>query len=107
MGMNIGVLICNDHLYQIEKRPESFVHQLCHGINAHCCGTNTVFDFGEIFHMAHADCTGVYAIGGNCASRLAMNYNGGRHYEHEDKVKLLKSIAEVLGYSVVKKRAKP
>lgn len=58
---------------------------------------------GTVFHVAHADVTSVYAVGGNHTSKLCSSWNGGKHYTNEEKLKLLKELAAEMGYSVTKK----
>lgn len=112
MGYNTGILILNDSEHTIRENPESFVKNMTRAMGEMALNPNSPpHDFaignhgngGTVFHLAHADMTGVYAIGGNHTSRLTMDFNGGRHYSIEEKVKLLKKMASELGYRVSKK----
>ena len=111
MGLNTGVLILNDAVNGIENDPIQFATDFMAAFRAFSDHRNpqhfrigSCTNGGTIFHMAHADVTSVYAIGGNCTSKLASGYNEGKHHRDEDKVALLKRIANELGYTVSKKR---
>lgn len=110
MGWNTAVVILNDAIGEIESHPEEFVRNLLQAI-----GKNTISHKSEdipvgnhanaaaVFHQAHADSTGVYAIGGNHASNLMEVYNGGKHHYDEDKIKLLQQLAEKMGFNLTPK----
>lgn len=114
MGWNTGVIILNDALGQIEDHPEEFVQNLRQAIGEYLRYGGKSVDIAvgghvnaaAVFHQSHADNTGVYAIGGNHATRLLETYNGGRHHSDEDKVALLKQLAEEMGYNISKKPVK-
>lgn len=113
MGFNTGVLILNDALNGVQENPQQFANNFMRAFGKFQ-QTHAPADFaignhvngGTVFHMAHADVTGVYAIGGNHTSKLSTAYNGGKHYKDEDKVKLLKQLADEMGYSISMKRTK-
>lgn len=113
MGFNTGVLILNDAIHGIQNDPQQFANNFMLAC-ANFQRANDVVDFrignhvngGTVFHLAHADMTGVYAIGGNHTTRLSIGNNGGRHHTIEDKVQLLKKLADEMGFAVVKKRTK-
>lgn len=110
MGYNTGILILNDASHLIKENPESFVNNMTRAMGRMSSARETQ-DFaigyhangGTVFHVDHADVVGVYAIGGNHVSRMALEFNGGKHYTLEEKVKLLKSMADQLGYRISKK----
>ena len=113
MGFNTAVLILNDAIDGVEKDPASFAKNMMHAWHLfQRTGNPTDFAIGNhvnggtIFHNAHADVTGVYAIGGNHTSKLHTAWNGGKHHSDEEKVKLLKELANELGYTITKKRKK-
>ena len=116
MGFNTGVLILNDSMDGITEKPEEFAANFMAAFHAFNDLSNhgkpqffrvgNCVNGGTIFHMAHADVTSAYAIGGNCTSKLATGYNGGKHHTDADKLDLLKQIAAELGYTVSKKRKK-
>jgi hypothetical protein len=112
MGFNTAVLILNDSLGSMEQNPQGFVENLSNAIGKFYYEKESV-DFaignhvngGSVFHVDHADFTGVYAIGGNYTSKLLVKY-GISHHKDEDKLELLKLLADNMGYRIVKKRAK-
>jgi hypothetical protein len=111
MGWNTGVIILNDAFHEIKKYPDAFIQNLdeAMGKSLHCRESVDVSVGGHVnaasvFHQAHADNVGVYAIGGNHTSKLLETYNGGRHYQSEDRIALLKQIADEMGYRIVKKK---
>lgn len=107
MGFNSTLVILNDRLHEISKTPD-FGEQVYnaiaeHGYNRprynHPVGT-------EVVSVDHADVTNVIAVGGNCATVLNKNYNGGRHHSEESQLALLKYWADEMGYTLHKKRKK-
>lgn len=111
MGYNTGVIIMNDSMSAIKKYPEEFVENLDRAMlelgHHEFSGDVSVgghVNAATVFHQAHADVTGVYALGGNCASQLGLSYNGGKHHSSEDKLKILKNLASEMGYRIVRKK---
>lgn len=118
MGWNTGVIILNDAMDQITKNPNEFVGNLNEAMSLYqvtgfqrnhrdnACLDIQVGNHGNaasVFHQSHADSVGVYSIGGNCASKMMETYNGGRHTREDDKLELLKHMADVMGYRLHKK----
>jgi len=109
MGYNSVVLILNDCLNEIKKDKEfgdkvdDAVMRLHNGnqvdINSGCC-----VNAATAISCQHADVTQIIAVGGNCATVLANLW--GNHHTEEGRVFLLKSLADSMGYRVVKKAAK-
>jgi hypothetical protein len=126
MGWNTGVIILNDAMGQITKHPNEFVENLNEAISLYhrdnACLDIRVGNHGNaasVFHQSHADSVGVYSIGGNCASKMMETqwlqiqegsgrhfecyHNGGRHTREDDKLGLLKQMADEMGYRLHKK----
>jgi len=111
MGWNTGVVILNDALNDIERYPEEFVSELMKSMRSFLnqggkpvdVSVNGHVNAASVFHQSHADETGVFAIGGNHATRLLKIYNGGNHHTDADKLSLLKSLANEMGYNISKK----
>jgi len=111
MGHNTAVLILNDAIHGVQEDPKAFADNLMRAWGLfQRTGNPTDFAIGNhvnggtVFHEAHADVTGVYAIGGNHTSKLFTVYNGGNHHTDDDRVKLLKELAAEMGYTITKKR---
>lgn len=111
MGYNTGLIVLNDALDQISKHPVEFVQKLSEAVAFNMRGDKPIdisagnhANAATVFHQSHADNVGVYAIGGNCASRFVEIHNGGRHVSDEDKVLLLKAMANEMGFRLVKNR---
>ena len=114
MGYNTGVILLNDHIDAIWENPDKFAEDFKQGFydasrNVTTLRQDTISfslgacaNGGSIFHLAHADAVGVYAIGGNHTSKMFSVYNGGRHYRDEDRLRLLKGLAEEMGYRISK-----
>lgn len=114
MGWNTGVIILNDAIGNIEDHPKEFVDGLrramgdflSHGGKPVDIAVGGHVNAASVFHQSHADNTGVFAIGGNHATRLLETYNGGRHHTDADKLELLKRLAEEMGYNISRKPVK-
>ena len=114
MGYNTTVLLLNDAMGEIEKDPAGWwretKHQayLFHERERKECGQ----DYGlgnhangfEIAQIAHADVTSVIAVGGNYSTLLLAEIGLGYQHTEEGQVKILKALAEKLGYNVSRKR---
>ena len=108
MGYNTVLFICNDAMNEIKNHPEDFYNQLVTGMNR--CGREP-YDFGlgchangfQVVSSQHADLTTVIAAGGNHATVLGYTL-GHSHHTDEAKVRLIKEVADQLGYNLVKKR---
>lgn len=107
MGYNTTVLVMNDSLGAIAadkefgRKLEIAVQQVQSGrpidisSQGHC-------NAATVIETHHADHTIVAAIGGNYGTVLCRSW-GYRHHLQEDKVQLLKTLAEECGYRLVKK----
>ena len=109
MGYNTVVVVLNDALQQIAT-DQDFGKKLVDAISATLTrGGNIDVSAGNHINAAtvvtshHADFTSVITVGGNCGSILGSLYNQGRHTTDEDKLKILKSIADDMGYTLRKK----
>jgi hypothetical protein len=109
MGWNTGVIILNDAMGQITKHPNEFVENLNEVMSLYhkdaCLDVQVGnhINAASVFHQSHADSVGVYSIGGNCASKMMETYNGGRHTREDEKLGLLKQMADEMGYRLHKK----
>lgn len=116
MGMQTAVMILNDAIGNLsdQKVALDFCSDLLRGINIFGMDGQKKLNLrignhgngATIFHEAHADTVGVYAIGKNYTSTLAMPVLGVRdHSIHrpEDHLIMVKQIADALGYRLVKK----
>ena len=113
MGFNTGVLLLNDAIGNIEKDPVDFQKNLFRAIFHDFRKNDTPVDFaignhvngGTVFHMRHADSTGIYALGGNYVTLLGNHWSYS-HHTPEAKLAILKELADQMGYTLHKKKAK-
>jgi hypothetical protein len=109
MGYNTTVIVLNDALHEIEKDKE-FGAKLALAIMKSRPGhredisSNYFVNAASVIATQHADITSVVAIGGNHGTELGSFFNNGHHHTEEDKIKLLKDLADKFGYRLVKKR---
>lgn len=112
MGFNTAVLLLNDHIHSIRENPPQFAENLMRAIEKHWSvkpgetvdfGVGNCCNGGTVFHQAHADNTGVYAIGGNYASKLLISPFG-QHHTPEGQLILIREMAEKLEYRLTKKK---
>lgn len=117
MGFNTVVLVLNDAVHEISKDP-AFGKKLAEAIHAQpgrdagharYQGTEDVSagshcSAATVISSRHADDMQVVAIGGNTGVYLGTTYG----FPHDDagKIKLLKQLAEQMGYSLRKKPSK-
>lgn len=112
MGYNSLVLFMNDAAHNITEDPE-FPRKLqlaiYHGMDSERWKNDIPIgnhgNAAALVWQAHADLTGIVAVGGNCASILAQTPKQAHHRE-EDQIQLAKVLADTLGYKLVKKSAK-
>jgi hypothetical protein len=108
MGYNTTVIVLNDALTDIANDPE-FGHKLARAISRLSIEPNVGVSAGYHAHAAtaiethHADGNAVVVVGGNSASVLGYTL-GGTHYREEDKIRILRQLADDLGYSLRKKQ---
>lgn len=110
MGFNTSMIIMNDALDAIEKDPEfgkkvveavRRVHRE-HDIDIPS-GPNV--NAATVIETHHADVTTILAFGGNYATIIHETY-GYRHHDPDFKLRLLKELAESLGFTIAKKKGK-
>lgn len=109
MGFNTTVVVLNDGLAEIESDPDfgkrladaiRSIHMMPGRVDVRAgCHVNAA----SVIETHHADETTLVAVGGNFASVLGSVYGAGRHHEEADRIRLLKMLAEELGYKVEKK----
>lgn len=108
MGYNSTIIVMNDALYEIANDPK-FGTRLTRAIQSlsvvkngqgvnisagmHCNAATAI-------ESHHADGNAIIAVGGNCATVLGMTF--GTHHEEEDRLIILKQLAQSLGYSLRK-----
>ena len=113
MGFNTTVVVMNDALNYIAE-DKDFGKNLELGILDHywdkdrvdvpartASGRGVHGNAAVVVAQHHADCTSIIAVGGNCATVLGKYW--GTHHKPEDKLRLLKLMADELGYCVRKK----
>lgn len=111
MGYNTSVLIMNDSMHEIAKDPEfgkkisDAAGLLFRGnkpidiqVGGHC-------NAATVIEQHHADQTAILAVGGNYATVLGTHWSYA-HHRPEDKLAILKSLADDLGFDISKKPSK-
>jgi len=106
MGYNSTVVILNDVLSDLRNNPR-FGEKLADAIaEQHMTGKPFDVQNGVIVvEQHHADETAVVAVGGNCGTKLGM-VGGYTHHTPEDKLRIVKSLANDLGFNLSKQRKK-
>ena len=112
MGYNTGILILNDAIGDLNnpetrtdwiKAINAAMHRMP-PINIARCYIDVPIgnhvNGSSVFHMAHADEVGVYAIGGNFVSRLGLLGNV-NHHRPQDQLEILRFLANQMGYKLV------
>ncbi len=105
MGLNTNITILNDHINEICKDPakwwDNVYNQICstRARNENFCNNTTVNS------VEHADTTTILAVGGNCTTVLGHDF-GVHHHTEEGQITILKTLADRLGYRLVKKTKK-
>uniref|UniRef100_A0A6M3LQK3 Uncharacterized protein n=1 Tax=viral metagenome TaxID=1070528 RepID=A0A6M3LQK3_9ZZZZ len=108
MGFNSTIMICNDHLHDIENDPK-FGAKVSNAIGCYDYDTRPFLYNGlQVIETHHADGIIVSAVGGNGGkllgdggwSRNLVTYKDGEDW----KIKVLRELANNLGYSIRKKR---
>ena len=116
MGFNSTIIVMNDALHDIagdkdfgaklaaavQKLSLGSKHNGPHGVDirAGCYG-----NAATAIESHHADYTTIVAVGGNCATKLGTVY-GTTHHKEEDKLTILKQLADELGFGLRKKASK-
>ena len=112
MGYNTTVIVLNDALHEIENDP-LFGRKLGEAVARLSLGRAVVGDHGvdisagghvnaaTAIESHHADSNAIVAVGGNCATVLGHTY--GDHHKEEDKEKILRQLADELGFSLRRK----
>lgn len=101
MGLNTVILILNDRLDEIVDRPEEFTEKLIQAVRN--SDQSKIMQVAQVICQSHADYTNVLAVGGNCATVLGCEHNGGRHNTTEDRERLLEQVADQMGFRLVRK----
>lgn len=108
MGMNTPAIILNDAINYLQDDPQ-FNQKLYRAILETNAGQPVDVSIGNhcngmtVFPCQHADFTQIYALGGNYATKLGSIYNGGVHHTPEAQLQLLKDLAELHGFRLVKR----
>ena len=114
MGFNTSMIVLNDSLNEIEE-DKDFGRKVAEAISELDLGGGRQIDISSGFHANaasvieshHADQTVVVSFGGNCGQVLGRVH--GWNYDlrkPEDKERLLKGLADELGYTVRKRKVK-
>ena len=102
MGFNSTVLILNDRLHEIEN-DQDFGKKVADGIRefGYANKYNKTYITGqtEILSCQHASENAIIAVGGNCGTQLGTVF--GTHHKEEDKLDIVKQLAEELGFKLV------
>ncbi len=108
MGFNTSVIVLNDALHYIEEDP-TFGKKLAEAIqrlNSNKGGIDISAgghaNAATAIETHHADVSSLIAIGGNQGTLLC--YGGGYRHDEGDKVRMLQSLADSLGYTLMKKK---
>jgi len=117
MGYNSGLIILNDALHVIKDNPLQFTEGVVRAIQSapmsYHRGASRIdvavqghVNAASLFHMAHADEHQVYVVGGNTALVVPGGFTriGGYQDPKETNLALIKQMADVAGYRLVKKR---
>jgi coenzyme F420-reducing hydrogenase delta subunit len=109
MGYNSTMIILNDSLGVIEKdnkfgkKVSDAIKRLSfsnkRGIDISCSGH---VNAATVIETHHSSQTVVVGVGGNCATVLGRHYDF-RKETDEEKLAVLRSLADQLGYRLVKK----
>ena len=112
MGFQTTLTILNDAIPAIEADPKGWWEKTMQEIQSHPGNLGSKsYGFGHhangfaVAAMHHADVTSVIAVGGNHSTVLAQLYGQG-HHSDETRLELMKKLADEMGYSLTKKRAK-
>lgn len=108
MGFNTTIVVLNDALEHIARTPD-FGKRLRDAILMQYA-TDEPLDIpvqgyanpATVIEQHHADTTSVVAVGGNCATILGTT-SGWRHGDQKDQIRILKDLADKLGYRISKK----
>lgn len=110
MGYNSGILILNDAIGQLQddailkewwRRMEIAIISGAVGVSTIDIPVGNHVNASTLFHMGHADMTGIYALGGNHISRLLLTT--GDHHTKECQIALLRELANKMGFDLVEK----
>lgn len=109
MGFNSVVLVRNDAFEPIRAASGGFIREMIRALgDVHTL--RAPLDFSGVpghgnpaqgVWNAHADVTGVLAVGGNHASVLYHAWNTGKHHAKEDQLALLRGWARQEGFDLV------
>lgn len=107
MGWNSTLMINNDLLYEIEKDPK-FGLKVGDAVAARVISEGPVrFRGGYVLATGHNSGVCVSLVGGNCGSVLGWGIGtDGRHLEPEDREKILRQLADDMGFKLVRKQGK-
>jgi len=112
MGFNTVIFIQNDSVHEIERDPKSWWDKVWEAVN----GRREIYINGtEVVTCHHASSTAIISAGGNHAKVLDWvhstphTFTGGRDEESDRtyKLKVLREMADHLGYSVRRKNKGP
>jgi hypothetical protein len=109
MGYNTTVIVMDDALAAIANDPEFGKNLAIACMDKFSQQTGMVpviagkhLNAASVVDTHHADQTAIIAVGGNCATVMAYHYDW-RHHDPEVQERILKTLADKLGYTVRKK----
>lgn len=120
MGYNTAIIVLNDALDMIRDDPtfgknlhdavigrerDPRGNRLIRDIPAYSSKGGVFCNAASVIESHHADGTTVIAVGGNYGTVLHETY-GWKHHETDQQERLVREMADKLGYRLVKKASK-
>lgn len=103
MGYNTAMMFLNDNLHTMRDDPEAGRKIYDNIITARRGGGNQSYCmYGDAVESQHADSLQVVVVGGNRIRAVTSLY----YLDMDDDEKILRGLAEHLGYSLRKKKVK-
>jgi hypothetical protein len=96
MGLNTAAIILNDHLHELQNAPDAGA-QIARAIQLGHRGKGWTNVGVTVLPSVHADAVQVVAIGGNAIRNLGYG-----HWRDDDE-KLLRKLADDMGFRLVRK----
>jgi hypothetical protein len=109
MGFNTTVIVMNDALHDIERDP-LFGKKLSDAISSASLRDDPIdvsamnhVNAATVIETHHNSANVVVAVGGNCGTVLGWDH-GDTHHKPADKERILRALANELGYNLHRKR---
>ena len=103
MGLMTNVTILNDHINEINENPVAWWNEVYHQICSSRARKENYSNNTTVNSVEHADTTTILAVGGNHTTVLGHDF-GVSHHTEEGQITILKTLANKLGYRLVKKQ---